>query len=44
MLSKVFEIERAHLHPGESEERFRQDELKELLRNWAENHPKGEKR
>lgn len=39
LLSSIFEIERARLHPGESEERFRQEDIKELLRKWAENHP-----
>lgn len=40
LLSKVFEIERARLRPGESEKHYRQDEILELLRNWAAENSK----
>jgi len=35
LLSKVFDIERARLHSGESEKRLRQDEILALLRKWV---------
>jgi len=35
LLSKVFEIERAHLRPGESEKHFRQEEILEVLKEEA---------
>ena len=36
LLSQVFEMERAHLRPGESEKQYRQEEILELLRSRAE--------
>ena len=36
LLEQVFEIERGHLHPGEADRRFRQDEISKVLRAWVE--------
>jgi hypothetical protein len=44
LLSEVFEIERARLHPGEAEARYRQEEIRNLLRKWIEDRSEGDKR
>jgi len=36
---KVFELERGRLHPGENEEKYRQQEVTELIEKWQESHP-----
>jgi hypothetical protein len=38
LVLEVFEIERGRLHPGEDEQRYRQQEISELIESWVENH------
>lgn len=39
LVMKVFELERGRLHPGENEEKYRQQEVTELIEKWQESHP-----
>jgi len=36
LISEIFELERAHLHPGEADKNYRQDEIAKLLRTRVE--------
>lgn len=44
LVSQVFELERARLHPGEAEENLRREEIEEIITAWVDNHPTGEHR
>ena len=43
LVLKIFELERARLHPGEAEETLRREEIEEIITEWVDNHPAGER-
>jgi hypothetical protein len=38
LVNKIFEVERARLHPGEYEERHRQEDIQDEVVKWVKTH------